>query len=369
MLQSWIDAARDKESFRYTSLQPLLALPFQPPPPTSLSIDKLPLITAADAPRQRLVFVDGVLRPEMGLAQQLPLNLITGNAETGYALQLSAETCLALAPLEVVLISGVYAQPTTTHVALDVHLGRSARLTLIEHHITLGDGAPHAFSLHKNIHLAEHAKLVHARLQNFQPQHYHLSELNVQVAAHCFYHFIGLNTGAALMRHNVTITLQGDDAQTEVQSLQLLRGPQHADVNIHIQHNAPRTTSRQNIKTVAAERSKGVFAGKIGIAPHAQQSQGYQLSRGLMLSGQAEIVAKPELEIFADDVKCSHGSTIGQLDDTALFYLRSRGLPLAVARQLLVRAFVQEMVDTLPVDALRQHITTQLENWLGGLHG
>ena len=128
---------------------------------------------------------------------------------------------------------------------------------------------------------------------------------------------------------------------------QLLSGPQHADFTTVVRHDAPPCTSRQTVKNVLAGRSHGVFQGRIEVARAAQKTDGYQMNQALLLSPDAEIDTKPELEIFADDVKCSHGATVGELDAEQLFYLRSRGIPDAEARAMLVRAFLAEALDAV----------------------
>ena len=133
--------------------------------------------------------------------------------------------------------------------------------------------------------------------------------------------------------------LNGAGAMAHLNGAQLLTGSQHADFTSVVRHAAPKGTSRQTIKNVLAERSRGVFQGRIEVARGAQGTDGYQMNRALLLSPDAEIDTKPELEIFADDVKCSHGATVGELDAEQLFYLRSRGIPDQEARSILVRAF------------------------------
>jgi Fe-S cluster assembly protein SufD len=143
----------------------------------------------------------------------------------------------------------------------------------------------------------------------------------------------------------------------------LLRGREHADTVTRVTHQAPRCTSRQIYKTVLDEKSRGVFQGRITVAEGAQKSDGYQLSRALLLSDQAEMDAKPELEIFADDVKCGHGSAIGDLDENAMFYLRSRGIGEKQARALLIEGFVAETLDEIRIDEWRDIFSAEIEGW------
>ena len=145
--------------------------------------------------------------------------------------------------------------------------------------------------------------------------------------------------------------------------VQLLTGNQHADFSSVVRHDAPHGTSRQTVKNVLAGRSRGVFQGRIEVARHAQKTDGYQMNQALLLSQDAEIDSKPELEIFADDVKCSHGATVGELDAEQLFYLRSRGVPDSEARAMLVRAFLTEALDLVTNEPIRDVLGQRIDAW------
>jgi Fe-S cluster assembly protein SufD len=164
-------------------------------------------------------------------------------------------------------------------------------------------------------------------------------------------------------RNEIDVTLTGENAQAALNGAMMLRGSEHADTTTRINHAAPHGSSRQVYKTVLADKARGVFQGKIYVAEGAQKTDGYQLSRALLLSDQAEMDAKPELEIYADDVKCSHGSTVGDIDDDAMFYLRSRGLPETEARALLIDAFVADVFEDIPVPAWREQFIAEAKGW------
>jgi Fe-S cluster assembly protein SufD len=144
---------------------------------------------------------------------------------------------------------------------------------------------------------------------------------------------------------------------------QILTGVQHADFTSVVRHAAPNGTSRQTVKNVLAGRSRGVFQGRIEVARDAQKTDGYQMNQALLLSPDAEVDSKPELEIFADDVKCSHGATVGELDAEQLFYLRSRGVPVAEARAILVRAFLSEAIEAVAHDEARALLERAVRDW------
>ena len=161
---------------------------------------------------------------------------------------------------------------------------------------------------------------------------YHLATLYTSIAAGGTYDGFTLVLGGRLARTEIHTELTGPGAVAHLNAAQLLGGVQHADITSVVRHAAPHGTSRQTVKNVLAGRSRGVFQGRIEVARHAQKTDGYQMNQALLLSPEAEIDSKPELEIFADDVKCSHGATVGELDPEQLFYLRSRGIPAADAR-------------------------------------
>ncbi|HEY5301234.1 MAG TPA: SufD family Fe-S cluster assembly protein, partial [Acetobacteraceae bacterium] len=172
-----------------------------------------------------------------------------------------------------------------------------------------------------------------------------------------------LSLGARLARTELHARLTGVDATVHMGGAQILAGTQHGDITIVIRHEAPRCASRQNVKSVLTGRSRGVFQGRIEVARAAQKTDGYQMSQALLLSPDAEIDTKPELEIFADDVKCSHGATVGELDPEQMFYLRSRGIPEAEARSILVRAFLSEALEAVTHDGARAAMETAVERW------
>ena len=166
-----------------------------------------------------------------------------------------------------------------------------------------------------------------------------------------------------MARTEVHARLAAPNATTHLNGAQLLAGTQHADITTVVRHDAPHGTSRQTVKNVLDGRSRGVFQGRIEVARAAQKTDGYQMSQTLLLSPDAEVDTKPELEIFADDVKCSHGATVGELDADQLFYLRSRGIPEAEARSILVRAFLAEALEAVSHDAARAALEQAVAGW------
>jgi Fe-S cluster assembly protein SufD len=172
-----------------------------------------------------------------------------------------------------------------------------------------------------------------------------------------------LNAGGRLVRNEIHARLLGPGAACHMNGAQLVADGQHADTTTFLDHAAPDCASRQTYKTVLAGRSRGVFQGKILVRQAAQRTDGYQMNQALLLSEEAEIDAKPQLEIYADDVKCSHGATVGALDEAQLFYLRARGIPLAEARSMLVQAFLTEAVEGVTDETAKAALDEAVAGW------
>jgi Fe-S cluster assembly protein SufD len=173
-----------------------------------------------------------------------------------------------------------------------------------------------------------------------------------------------LTCGAAINRQNATCPILGEGADVKINGAYLLRGRQHADTKLVIDHAVPNCTSRELFKCVMDGQSRGIFQGKVIVRPDAQKTDGKQSSHALLLTETAEFDAKPELEIYADDVVCGHGATSGDLNHDYMFYLKSRGIPEAEAKSLLIAAFVGEAFDSVEHEAVREALAGFAENWV-----
>ena len=245
------------------------------------------------------------------------------------------------------------------HPRLLVRLGANSRCTLIEHYIGAA-GIESFTNAVVTIDIASGACLRHYRLQQESSKSFHLSTVRARIARDANYLSHELGLGASLGRSDITALLEGPAANAKLLGLFVPSGSQHLDNYTRIEHIAPNTTSQEEYRGIADGRGRGVFNGKVKVHKDAQKTDARQLSRNLLLSPTAEIDTKPELEIYANDVKCSHGATTGQLDTTSLFYLRSRGLDAAEARMLLIRAFAESILTSIEPQGLR----TALEDWL-----
>jgi len=243
-----------------------------------------------------------------------------------------------------------------------VSLGEGASLTLIE----TAAGPAAARYLHNpvfEIEVAQGARMNHGRLQMEGQAAFFLSTVYARVATGGTYDNFTLNAGAKLARNEIHVALNGTKAEAHMNGVQLATDGQHLDTTTALDHAAPDCATRQTYKTVLSGRSRGVFQGKILVRQIAQKTDGYQMNQALLLSPDAEIDSKPQLEIYADDVKCSHGATVGALDSEQVFFLRARGIPEAQAKAMLVEAFLTEAVEAVADEDIRAALGTAVAAW------
>nr|WP_218061575.1 Fe-S cluster assembly protein SufD [Ameyamaea chiangmaiensis] len=299
-----------------------------------------------------------IARPERDAATMLNTILAEDGARIDVAADVDAGT------IAIVSVGVATDTPVSFHPRHRIVLQRGARLALFEY--ALGEGE----YLHNpvaEIVVSADAVLTHVKFQDEAPGARHITCAYVDVAERGEYDSFTLTVGGSLARHEVHVGLLGGAAAAHVNAAQLLDGAQHADLTSVITHGAPGCVSRQTVKNVLSGRAHGVFQGKIYVDRVAQKTDGYQMNQALLLSDGAQIDAKPELEIYADDVKCSHGATVGALDDEQLFYLRSRGIPDAEARAILVRAFLLDAVELVREPTLRGILDDAVErHWRKG---
>lgn len=243
-----------------------------------------------------------------------------------------------------------------------VTLAEGATLTLIE----TASGPATARYLHNpvfEIDVAAEARMNHGRLQMEGRAAFFLSTVYARVATGGTYDNFTLNAGAKLARNEIHVALNGSKAEAHMNGVQLAAEGQHLDTTTALDHAASNCASRQTYKTVLSGRSRGVFQGKILVRQVAQKTDGYQMNQALLLSPEAEIDSKPQLEIYADDVKCSHGATVGALDAEQIFFLRSRGIPESQAKAMLVEAFLTEAVEAVADEDIRGALGTAVAGW------
>ncbi len=194
----------------------------------------------------------------------------------------------------------------------------------------------------------------HYKIQRESAESFHVSTIQVSQGRDSVYHSFSFASGAALSRTNVYTRLEGEGAEARLNGLYMVDGNQHTDHQTFVEHLAPGCASRELYKGVLDGGSHGVFNGKVYVDPVAQKTDGKQTNHALLLSDHARVDTKPQLEIFADDVKCTHGATVGRLDQASLFYMKSRGIGAEHARALLTYAFAAEVLETIELDTLRE---------------
>lgn len=213
--------------------------------------------------------------------------------------------------------------------------------------------------------VGDKAAVRHVKIEREGDDALHLSTWLVELGADARYDAFQFSTGAAVIRNQVYARFAGEGSALDISGAFLMRGRQHCDTTLLVEHAVPRCTSRELFKGVLDSEARGVFQGKIIVSPGAQKTDGKQMAGALLLSETAEFDSKPELEIFADDVICGHGSTSGQIDEDLLFYLEARGIPEAQARALLIQAFVGEALERVEDEALRDALAAASAEWLG----
>ena len=365
------------EDWKYTDLKALAGLSFESAPRATVDISGhlLPEMVGT-----RQVFVNGHHAPHASCASSVPAGV------RFLPLSTASEACHSLGCLENGSEKGLFEDlntarfedgavllvPKNMKVALPLHLlfitkadtpvavfprilvvlERGAELKLVEEHHGLGTylSCPVV-----EIHLAEGAILHHERVQRESEEAFHLGTLKAEVAKGGQYHSRTLSFGARLSRQQPWVRL-AEGAEASLDGLALLEGHQVADTHSFMLHAEPHTTSHQLHKCIVDGKARAIFNGQVLVAPRAQGTDARQQSRNLLLSESARVDTKPQLEIYADDVKCSHGATVGQLDPEELFYLQSRGLNADDARNLLTYGFAADVLNRIPVTSLRRSL-------------
>jgi Fe-S cluster assembly protein SufD len=245
-----------------------------------------------------------------------------------------------------------------------IRLDAGAELTLLE----TGPAAAR-FNKVMEVDVAESAAFHHLRIQGPDHERRAITHVFARLAREAVFKTFSLTANGVLTRNECVIEIAGDDASAHVAGAAMGGGDFHHDDTVFITHDALRGESRQVFKKVLQNGATGVFQGKILVKPGAQKTDGYQISQALLLDDDSQFLAKPELEIYADDVACSHGSTSGAIDEDALYYLRARGIPKPIATDLMVVSFLAEAVDEIADEGLRDEIIGHFEAWLERRHG
>ena len=377
-----VPTTRD-EDWRFTDISPLTKLSFQPAQgaarlaPADVEQWSIPEAAA------RLVFVDGIYAPEHSFnrAGFTVENLAAGVTRHDAAVQAQLgrhaafdrnafaalntaflhDGALIVAPCGMALAAPLHLlfiatrKHTASYPRCLVIAEAGSAITVVEDFVAVQDEAYFTNAV-TEMALAGNAEVHHVRVQRDGAAAFHIANCAVSLAQASRYHSVSVALGARISRHNLGVVLAAEGAECSVDGLALIGGAQLADSHTLIDHAMPQGRSRQLHKCIVDGAARAVFNGNIMVRAGAQRTDSSQSSRNLLLSGKARVDTKPQLEIFADDVKCAHGATVGQLDVDEVFYLKSRGLSDTAARNLLTYAFGAEVIERIPVVSLRDRL-------------
>ncbi|HVT41090.1 MAG TPA: Fe-S cluster assembly protein SufD [Gemmatimonadaceae bacterium] len=378
------------EDWHFTSVAPIAERTFTPPAPgpnaAVLSPADAEALVIGDASWHRLVFVNGRFEPGLSAFSALPaevrvMTLAEAVRETpefvaehlGKLAAYHKDTFTALntalaqdgvvihvprgvvvdEPIHIVHIADPRASGSAIHPRLLAVVDALAQVALIESYTSTGSTSYFTNAV-AEIEVGNGARVNHYKVQRESTEAFHVGTVQASQGRDSAYHSFSYAAGGALSRTNVYTKLLGESGETKLNGLYMVDGTQHADHQTFVEHLAPSCASRELYKGILDGNSHGVFNGKVYVDPLAQKTDGKQTNHSLLLSPQARVDTKPQLEIFADDVKCTHGATVGRLDLAALFYMNSRGIGADQARALLTYAFAAEVLETIELDVLRE---------------
>ena len=268
-------------------------------------------------------------------------------------------------PLQFAFVTVSGNSPLAVQPRLLIVLEEGSECTVLESHHTSGDGARIFVNAVTETVIARNARLHHVKVQNESSSTRHISYHKVNLAAESSQYLTTITLGGAMVRNNLNIRLDGEQINTWLNGLYVLRDDQVVDNHTLVDHAMPHCFSSELYKGIIDDNAKGVFNGKIWVRQDAQKTNAYQSNKNLLLSNEASMNTKPQLEIYADDVKCSHGATTGQLDDDALFYLRARGIGESAARALLNHAFAADVIEQVENEDIKLALLNLLDDTLG----
>ena len=376
------------EEWRFTSVTPIAGRQFSAPPAASVTAAELEPFIFGHPEWPRLVFVNGRYDSGLshlpGLAAGVRCGPLAEALSTDPSLEAhlarhapveqSAFTALNTAflregafvhvpagvqlddPINVLFVSTREAADSVTHPRNLFLVDREARASMVESYVTLAPGATYFTNAVTEVVSGPGAWTEHTRIQRESESAFHVGLTHVEQDRDSHYRSFTLAMGGALARHNLHVRLNAPNVETLMYGLYLTRGEQLVDNHTAIYHDHPDCRSWEVYKGVMQDKSRAVFNGKVFVEPEAQRTDAKQTNRNLLLSRGARVDTKPQLEIFADDVKCTHGATVGQLDEVAMFYARSRGIPAQAARRLLTHAFAAEVVAEVALQPVREEL-------------
>ncbi|MCP4406293.1 MAG: Fe-S cluster assembly protein SufD [Gammaproteobacteria bacterium] len=378
------------EDWKYTNIRPIERHAFRLAAQTCVGLveDDLGDALLAHLDTHRLVFVNGRYTPQLSKPGRLPEGVsLSSIAETINETPQLLESFLARyadpaangfsalntafmgdgalirlqsgavvdKPIHLLYVSTAQGEPTVFHNRNLLLAGQGSQATVIEGYVSLGDST-YLNNAITEILLEDQASIEHYKLQQESLKAYHVATLQVQQARDSRFTSHSISIGGALVRNDINSVLNAEGAECHLNGLYIVNGRQHVDYHTLVDHRQPHGISREFYKGVLAGRSRAVFNGQVYVHQDAQKTDAVQSNKNLLLSPDAEVDTKPQLEIYADDVKCSHGATVGQLDEQMLFYLRSRGIEEDLARGMLTYGFAHDIVERMGIAPLRSRV-------------
>jgi Fe-S cluster assembly protein SufD len=390
-------SSRDEE-WRFTPVSPIAKATWrEATAPARISLEELKPYLFGHPEWTRLVFVNGLYQPELSsncdgseglrvgsladalrdgivdsrhFGQLAPVEsnpfsaLNTARFRDGGFVQVSAGSDLQ-DPIHLVCVATGEAEHCAIQPRSLILVGRGARASVIESYVTAGSASRYWTNAVTEVIAEASCWVEHTRIQRESERAYHIGGTFVTQARDSHYRSFSLAMGGALARHNLQARLNDENVETLLYGLYLTRGEQLVDNHTAIHHDQPNCRSWEVYKGILDDHSRAVFNGKVFVRPEAQKTDAKQTNRNLLLSDAARVDTKPQLEIFADDVKCTHGATVGRLDDIALFYAQSRGVPAREAERLLTYAFAAEVIGEVALDPVRVELERLLRERLG----
>ena len=378
------------EAWRFTSVAPIVETPFDAAAPAAVTADALrPFLVGKGAARHALVFVNGRFAPKLSAPGRLPAGVTVTSLSAAFtshadlvrahlgrhtssarhafaALNAAFLTDGALIhvgagieldePLQLLFVTAAGAARPAVHPRALIVVERAARATVVETYAGLDPSAVSLTNAVTELVVNDGARVDHYRIQREAPAAYHVGVTHSHQGRDATLHSTTVAFGAALARHDITAVLDGQGANLNLNGLSVAAGHQHLDHHTTIDHAQPHGESHELFNGVFDGRARGVFTGRIIVRPGAQRTDSKQTNNNLLLSGDARADSQPQLEIYADDVKCTHGSTTGPLDPGALFYLKSRGLDPRAATGMLTYGFGAEIVSRIAVEGVRAEV-------------
>lgn len=394
----------NQEEWKYTNVAPLAKANFEPAreqAESTLTLDaaKLQPFIYEEARASRLVFINGFYKPELSSLEALPETVVAAsitdalknekqanilreqftrtadyntNAFTALNTAFLSSGAFLLIPKGVQVEAPIHLlfitdgnQPRTFSSPRVLIIGeRGSAATVIESYAAASEDDLYFTNALVEIVLEDDARLNHYKVQRESLEAFHIAATQARLARHSSFNSTSITMGARLSRHNINVSLDAEGAECWVDGLYIVGTGQHTDTHSLIDHREPHCTSHQLYKGILDGKSRAVFNGKVFVHHGAQGTDAMQTNRNLLLSDEARVDTKPQLEIFADDVKCAHGATVGQLEEEELFYLASRGMHPDLARNLLTYGFAEEVIDKIRVESIRAQLDAAVLNRL-----